>query len=374
MTSLITGISSWLGNNDKARPEEYHLWHRGSPDGWYQHSRSSKFSFIRWWKRSLPRHIGVELLTYLIFYYIFYILYRTVFSEEQKQEFEELVAYFKRNVDPLSKDLAFLLGFFVKAVVSRWWTQYTKLPNPDSFALQIHGLVLFDEKESEALHFSHTCMRYLILSYVLAVRRISKVVQDIFSTSEELMKARLITREELDIIESEGDIDKVWWIPLCWAQKLVNNAKNKQKIIPSDHKELIRGVVKFKEALEASVENFDHIPLPPVYSQVVYIATYSYFILALVGYQELSSEPELFFPFFLVLKFIFFIGWLKVASAINNPFGDDEDDFQVGELISRHVWAAGKILTQYRGPPIPPNWESKPKETMLLVNSINGEE
>ena len=35
---------------------------------------------------------------------------RTVFSEEQKQEFEELVAYFKRNVDPLSKDLAFLLG------------------------------------------------------------------------------------------------------------------------------------------------------------------------------------------------------------------------------------------------------------------------
>ena len=32
------------------------------------------------------------------------------------------------------------------------------------------------------------------------------------------------------------------------------------------------------------------------------------------------------------------------------------------------------IINVYRGPPIPPNWESKPKETMLLVNSINGEE
>ena len=88
---------------------------------------------------------------------------------------------------------------------------------------------------------------------------------------------------------------------------------------------------------------------------MVYVATYAYFLLALVGYQELRSEPEMFFPFFLVLKFTFFIGLLKVsiehlrndqmskfkvASAINYPFGDDEDDFQIGELISRHVWVS----------------------------------
>ena len=35
---------------------------------------------------------------------------RTVFTDQQKHEFEEIVAYFKGNVDPLSKDLAFLLG------------------------------------------------------------------------------------------------------------------------------------------------------------------------------------------------------------------------------------------------------------------------
>ena len=46
--------------------------------------------------------------------------------------------------------------------------------------------------------------------------------------------------------------------------------------------------------------------------QVVYVATYAYFLLALVGYQILSEEPEIFFPFFLVLKFVFFIGLLKV--------------------------------------------------------------
>ena len=46
------------------------------------------------------------------------------------------------------------------------------------------------------------------------------------------------------------------------------SAKNKQKIIPSDHKELIRGIVRFKDGLEKSVENYDHLPLPPIYNQV----------------------------------------------------------------------------------------------------------
>ena len=63
----------------------------------------------------------------------------------------------------------------MKTVVSRWWSQYTKLPWPDSMALQLHGLVIFEEKEEEAGQFVHSVMRYMVLSYVLSVRRISKV-------------------------------------------------------------------------------------------------------------------------------------------------------------------------------------------------------
>ena len=39
MTSLLTGLSSWLGSGEKSRQEEFHLWYKGSPTGWYQHSR-----------------------------------------------------------------------------------------------------------------------------------------------------------------------------------------------------------------------------------------------------------------------------------------------------------------------------------------------
>ena len=92
----------------------------------------------------------------------------------------------------------------------------------DGVAMQLHGLVLFDEKEEQALLFSHTIMRYIILSYVLSIKRISKVVKEIFPSHEELIKTRLVTRDELSILESEGDLEKIWWIPLCWGMTLVN--------------------------------------------------------------------------------------------------------------------------------------------------------
>ena len=47
-----------------------------------------------------------------------------------------------------------------------------------------------------------------------------------------------------------------------------SRAKNVQKIIPSDHKELLRGLVRYKEGLEG-VMGYDHIQIPPVYKQVI---------------------------------------------------------------------------------------------------------
>ena len=36
--------------------------------------------------------------------------FRAFLTEEQREQFGEVVLFFKQNVDPLSKDLAFLLG------------------------------------------------------------------------------------------------------------------------------------------------------------------------------------------------------------------------------------------------------------------------
>jgi len=81
-----------------------------------------------------------------------------------------------------------------------------------------------------------------------------------------------------------------------------------------------------------------------VYTQVVTLATYSFFAVALIGRQYIDDEEKHFqlkidkyVPIFTILQFFFFMGLLKVAEQLINPFGDDDEDFELNWLIDRHT-------------------------------------
>ena len=98
--------------------------------------------------------------------------------------------------------------------------------------------------------------------------------------------------------------------------------------------------------------------------QVVHLAVYFYFAISLVSRQWVqvttakevnkdgwtlfqSEDPEeldLYIPIFLIFEFLFYMGWLNVASALYNPFGDDDDDFAVMDLMNRHIKVCMKIV------------------------------
>ena len=42
------------------------------------------------------------------------------------------------------------------------------------------------------------------------------------------------------------------------------------------------------------------------------------------------------FPLFTVLEFIFYFGWLRIAEVLINPFGDDDDDFDINYIVDRN--------------------------------------
>ncbi|KAJ9585888.1 hypothetical protein L9F63_020451, partial [Diploptera punctata] len=63
-------------------------------------------------------------------------------------------------------------------------------------------------------------------------------------------------------------------------------------------------------------------------------------------YTQNNEFPDIFFPVFTVLQFCFYIGWLKVAEVLINPFGEDDDDIELNWLIDRHVKAAYMIVDE----------------------------
>ena len=74
------------------------------------------------------------------------------------------------------------------------------------------------------------------------------------------------------------------------------------------------------------------------------MSVYTFFLSTLVSRQYLDPNQniathnlDLYVPIFTILQFVFYMGWLKVAESLVNPFGEDDDDFEVNWLIDRNL-------------------------------------
>merc|ERR1719268_767861 len=103
-----------------------------------------------------------------------------------------------------------------------------------------------------------------MLSYILCLRRLSKVIvllfdkcfedhfqalRKMFPSNQSLVDAKVATKKELNLLEGQGDLGRVWWIPLSWSMTMIRNSKE-DKFIPSDQKIMIDNIAKFQTSLE----------------------------------------------------------------------------------------------------------------------------
>ncbi|XP_061825621.1 bestrophin-4 isoform X2 [Nerophis lumbriciformis] len=154
----------------------------------------------------------------------------------------------------------------------------------------------------------------------------------------------LMTSEELRHLEDLPSPHNKFWIPCMWFVSLALRARTEGRI---NNDVALTAILTELNSLRAKcmkLYGYDWISLPLVYTQVVTVAVYSFFLACLIGRQFLDpaqSYPghdlDFYLPVFTLLQFFFYVGWLKVAEQLINPFGEDDDDFETNWLVDRNL-------------------------------------
>ncbi|TRY79483.1 hypothetical protein TCAL_13651 [Tigriopus californicus] len=315
---------------------------------------SGIFLKLLWrWKGSIYRLVWHDLLIYVVLYSLLSITYRFLLPDDLKVVFENISLYCSNFADLIP--VTFVLGFYVSLVIQRWWSQFEYLPWPDSASVWIATCIHGHDDRGRLMR--RTIVRYLNLTYVLTMRLICLPVKKRFPTYDHLVEAGIMLENEKKIIEnveaSMTGSHPTYWMPLVWAGSIVTRARKENRVRDDfSMKSLLDKLDQYRGAAGMLI-NYDWVSIPLVYTQVVTLAVYSFLLSTLMGRQFLDTakkfpghEVDLVFPIFTFLQFFFYMGWLKVAEALINPFGEDDDDFDTNWLIDRNLQVSYLIVDE----------------------------
>ncbi|XP_070577578.1 bestrophin-3-like [Ptychodera flava] len=302
---------------------------------------SNYFKVLFRWKGSVYKLLRREFLVFLGAYTIISLVYRLALNRDQRTTFEAICIYANdfSSLIPVS----FVLGFYVSVIIHRWWEQFLAIPWPDRLVYNVAAHV--DGVDEQGKLLRRTMVRYINLSTLLLFRAVSQSVKKRFPTNDHVVNAGFMTEEERKAYEEIPSQHAKYWVPCIWFINLVRRARMEGRIAGAPAvKSIIDEVNHFHDQCDG-IFGFDWVSVPLVYTQVVTIAVYTYFLACLFGRQYLDPEAgynkansaDLYIPVFTLLQFLFYFGWLKVAEDIMDPFGEDDDDFEMNLIVDRNL-------------------------------------
>ncbi|VDO07415.1 unnamed protein product [Rodentolepis nana] len=333
----------------------------------------SFFRLLCRWKGSIYKLIWVDLLVFSILYSTIALMYHlSPISSPGLLEAHKQILNFLDYVESMSNSLpiSFILGFFVTLVVNRWIDQFNYLPTSDGVSLLTCAYIQIPSKISnktssliiadEVAVIRQSIARYINLAAVLCFQTIAPNVRKVYENTQNYITSGLMTEKEHEFFGQVDPRYHPFYVPLMWAITIVKRAKVHGYIAHERHMNaLIDEILKFRRSL-FTLLNYDSVPIPLVYTQVVNIGVYAIFIISLVSSQfprelpnvpgfhpngspiftnatETHQKPNLYVPVFFLLGITFYLGWLKVAQSLLNPFGDDDEDFDLLPLMERNL-------------------------------------
>ncbi|EYC29440.1 hypothetical protein Y032_0006g2976 [Ancylostoma ceylanicum] len=318
-------------------------------------SSVSTFSFFKLllrWRGSIWKSVKTELALWIIGYYIVFAVYRYALTPSQQRIFEKIAYNTNAKLDYIP--LTFMLAFFVNIIADRWRKIFNNMGWIENCALSLNAVLKSDTNDAEARLMRRSIVRYLILSQILTFRDISMRVRRRFPDLSTIVSSGFMMDHELQMLESVevANFNK-YWVPVNWALTILSQAYRKHYVDnPPSLNLMIKEINEFRNGL-AVLCNYDWVPIPIAYPQVVFLAVRCYFILCLVCRQYLVGDGapkhtpiDLYVPFMTILQFLFFVAWMKVAEALLNPLGEDDDDFECNFLIDRNIAIGMAIVDQ----------------------------
>ncbi|KAF6767770.1 hypothetical protein AHF37_09111 [Paragonimus kellicotti] len=272
------------------------------------------------WKGSVYRLIWFELVVFVVLYSILSVTYRFLMAGIIKTYFELACIYCNKYNEIIPVPLC-VARFYVALVVGRWWEQFQVLPWPDDLALQLtaycHG------NGERPTRIRRTVMRYVNLSYCLVLRAISSRARLRFPTEEHLVSSGLMTQEEFNVYKTTPPIEySLYFAPLVWAMDIITQARREGHIRFDRAVEILTEEITAFRGKLGTIFAYDWVNPPLVYTQTATVVVYTYFISCLFSWQYLDPskgysgyEVDIYVPIFGLLRFFFYVGWLKSPSC-----------------------------------------------------------
>uniref|UniRef100_A0A8R1DYE3 Bestrophin homolog n=1 Tax=Caenorhabditis japonica TaxID=281687 RepID=A0A8R1DYE3_CAEJA len=196
--------------------------------------------------------------------------------------------------------------------------------------------------------YRRNIMRYCELVQILVFRDMSMRVRRRFPTLDTIVAAGFMNKHELELYNSydtkyNSKLGTKYWIPANWALCMTYKARKDGYIESNYFKAQMESEIRTWRTNIEWVCNYDWVPLPLMYPQLVCLAVNLYFMVSMISRQlviekhKIVDEVDVYFPIMTFLQFIFYMGWLKVIEVLLNPFGEDDDDFETNALIDRNI-------------------------------------
>ncbi|KAL6740310.1 hypothetical protein Aduo_013677 [Ancylostoma duodenale] len=319
-------------------------------------SQTNLQSFVRLlcrWRGSVWKAVSGQLLIWTAAFLMVSCVYRYVLNPDQQNWFEHLVKYLDSKLDS-NIPLTFMLGFFVSFVVGRWGSILNGIGWIDDASILFASYIRGGGESTRILR--RNMVRYMVLCQALVLRDISMQVRKRFPTMDTLAASGLMTEEEMEILDEIKDPYSRYWAPIQWCVNLVYECKADGRI--EDYylmNKIVDEISKFRHGLAALLK-YDWVPVPLVYPQVIFLAVRFYFVICLFGRQFIvtgtnPSGIDLWLPITTMVQFIVYMGWMKVAEALLNPLGEDDDDLECNYVIDKNLITGMAIVDTMWEPP-----------------------